>query len=95
MLFSETASKTHGEKIQLFENEQLNLEFSYVDNVFQVNFNGGVHHRVYPVDDHRIMDSYSKDYKFEVTGDEDNLSIDVYIYYNGINRYKKFSTYYE
>ena len=64
----------NGKRFIAEENENMSLEFSFNDDVFQVNIAGGVPHTVYPVGDNLIMDSFNKDYKFEVTGDEENIA---------------------
>jgi hypothetical protein len=83
----------HGKQLISDENENWYLSFSFDDEIFQVNYSGNVPHRIYPIDDLWVMDTYNKDYKYKVVQSDANLSVEVHAYYNGPNEYRKWRTY--
>lgn len=82
----------NGKRFTREDDNKLFLKFSFIDNVFLLE-SGGVPQEVYPIDDHWIMSAFNKLHKYQVSGTENNLSIDVYHYEN--NRYEKESTYHQ
>jgi class 3 adenylate cyclase/Tfp pilus assembly protein PilF len=81
-----------GKRFNSKENNKAFMEFTLTDGVFQYE-SGGPPHTLFPINEEWLMDTYNKAFKFKVSGNDDNLSIEFYRYDNKINSYQKMATY--